>query len=534
MYYKYFGVIVTYHALEQVNQVTAVKDSVFTLLDPYYLFIFLDIFLLTFLLLRSKRAQVWKSLSMKKLNLKVVTSIFVLSLALILLSILPNRASMNEIVKAEEMGILNYEIYTIFANDDVPYINPKDINQEAIDRLKGIQEPALPQYWDAAAGKNVIILQLEAFQNFLIGRNIDGLEITPNMNKLAKENFYFPHFFQQVGQGNTSDAEFVVNTSFYIPPRGAAAVIYADKALPSLPKLMSQKGYYTATFHTNSVDFWNRKELYKALGFDRYYDKEFYGQEDTVFFGPSDEQLYKQTSAELEKLSQTGKPTYSHIISMSAHHPFSIPENKYKMKLPKRYEGTFVGDYIRAQNYADYAIGLFIDDLKARGLWDKSIILIYGDHLGLPVYSLNSDDKALMKEIYGHEYGFTDMINIPLIIASPGVTSPKEFNQVGGQSDLLPTVANLTGISLQDHIHFGQDLLNQTSNILPERYYLPSGSIITNDELFIPGTGFNDGTHYPLDRKLEENSAATVDQYNRALKLLQMSDSYVSQLPKHN
>ena len=146
MYYKYFGVIVTYHALEQVNQVTAVKDSVFTLLDPYYLFIFLDIFLLTFLLLRSKRAQVWKSLSMKKLNLKVVTSIFVLSLALILLSILPNRASMNEIVKAEEMGILNYEIYTIFANDDVPYINPKDINQEAIDKLKGIQEPAFPQY----------------------------------------------------------------------------------------------------------------------------------------------------------------------------------------------------------------------------------------------------------------------------------------------------------------------------------------------------------------------------------------------------
>ena len=204
------------------------------------------------------------------------------------------------------------------------------------------------------------------------------------------------------------------------------------------------------------------------------------------------------------------------------------------MKLPSRYEGTFVGDYIRAQNYADYAIGLFIDDLKARGLWDKSIILIYGDHLGLPVYSLNSDDKALMKEIYGHEYGFTDMINIPLIIASPGVTSPKEFNQVGGQSDLLPTVANLTGVSLQDHIHFGQDLLNQTSNILPERYYLPSGSIITSDELFIPGTSFNDGTHYPLDSKLEENSAATVDQYNRALKLLQMSDSYVSQLPKHN
>ncbi|MFC5653851.1 LTA synthase family protein [Paenibacillus solisilvae] len=533
MYYKYYGVIVTYHALEQVNQVTAVKDSVFSLLDPYYLFIFLDILILTFILFRKKKAQVWKSLSMKKLNLKIVTALFVLSLALILISILPNRTSMNEIVKAEDMGILNYELYTIFQNNDVPHVDPKDINQEAIDKLKGIQEPSAAQYWDAAAGKNVIVLQLEAFQNFLIGLNIDGTEITPNMNKLAKENFYFPHFYQQVGQGNTSDAEFVVNTSFYIPPRGAATAIYADKALPSLPKLMSQKGYYTATFHTNFVNFWNREELYKALGFDRYYDQEFFGQEDTVFFGPSDEQLYKKTSAEFEKISQTGKPFYSQVISMSSHHPFSIPEDKYKMKLPKRYEGTFVGDYIRAQNYADYAVGKFIDDLKARGLWDKSIIVIYGDHLGLPVYSLNKDDKALMKEIYGHEYGFTDMINIPLIIASPGVTSPKEFEQVGAQSDLLPTIANLTGVSLKDHIHFGQDLLNQTSNILPERYYLPSGSIITNDELFIPGTGFEDGTHYPLDGKLEENSAATVDQYNRALKLLQLSDSYVNQLPKH-
>ncbi|BBH21577.1 hypothetical protein Back11_29220 [Paenibacillus baekrokdamisoli] len=531
MYYKYFGIIVTYHALEQVNQVTAVKDSVFSLLAPYYLFIFLDIFIIGFVLFRKKRAQVWKTMSMKKLNMKVVTSLFVLSLALILISILPNRASMNEIVKAEEMGILNYELYTIFAREEIPYIAPKDINQQAINTLKGIQEPVVSQYWDAAKGKNVIILQLEAFQNFLIGLSIDGHEVTPNMNKLAKENFYFPHFYQQVGQGNTSDAEFVVNTSFYTPPRGAATVVYANKQLPSLPKLMSQNGYKTATFHTNFVNFWNRDQLYKALGFDRYYDQEFFGQEDTVFFGPSDEQLYKKTSAELEKISQSGQPFYSQLISMTAHHPFSIPESKYKMTLPDRYEGTFVGDYIRAQNYADYAIGLFIKDLQERGLWDKSVILIYGDHLGLPIYSLTSDDKALMEEIYGHEYGFTDMINIPLIIASPGITSSKVFEQIGAQTDILPTIANLTGVSLKDHIHFGQDLLNQTSNLLPERYYLPSGSIITDNELFIPGTGFQDGTHYPLDRKLEENSVATSDQYNRALELLNYSDSYVKQLP---
>lgn len=58
------------------------------------------------------------------------------------------------------------------------------------------------------------------------------------------------------------------------------------------------------------------------------------------------------------------------------------------MTLPERFEGTLVGDYIRAQNYADYALGLFIDELKQNGVWDNSLIVLYGDHRGLPIFSL--------------------------------------------------------------------------------------------------------------------------------------------------
>ncbi|WP_308638625.1 LTA synthase family protein [Paenibacillus silvisoli] len=531
MYYKYFGIIVTYHALEQVNQVTAVKSSVFSLLDPYYLFIFLDIIVFIVLLARRSKAKNWKSISQLPLNRAVISLVFILSLALCLFNILPNRASMNEIVKAEEMGILNYELYTIFEKDDAPKTPMKDITRELIDETKGIQEPQTPQYWQAAKGKNLIIVQMESFQNFLIGLKLDGQEITPNMNKLAQEHLYFPNFYQQVGQGNTSDAEFVVNTSFYTPPRGAATMTYSDKALPSLPRLMDQNGYQSATFHTNVVEFWNRSGLYKALGFDKYYDQSFFGTDDMVFFGPSDEVLYKKTAEQLDNMQQSGKPFYAQLISMSSHHPFTIPKHKYKMTLPDRYEGTFVGDYIRAQNYADYALGLFIDDLKKRGLWENSVFVIYGDHLGLPIYSLDNDDKALMREIYGHEYGYTDMINIPLIISSPGVNQAQKLTQLGGQSDIMPTVTNLLGISLADHIHFGQDLLNQTSNILPERYYLPSGSLINDHELFIPGTTYSDGTHYPLHGSVQKGTSVTNDEFERALKLLHLSDSYVSQLP---
>ncbi|MGN7359167.1 LTA synthase family protein [Paenibacillus sp. SAF-054] len=532
MYFKYYGVIVNYHALAQVGQVTEVKSSVFSLMDPYYLLVFADIILLIVLLFISRRVKDWRISIKQKTRKSIVSVVFMLCLIICLFNILPNRASMNEIKKAQQMGILNYEAFTIFSLKKEALVPLKDINQASIDKLKGITVPENPKYFGNAKGKNLIIVQLESFQNFLINLKIDGKEITPNLNKLANENLYFSNFNQQVGQGNTSDAEFVVNTSFYIPPDGAATQKYVDKKLPSLPRLLEQNGYNTLTLHTNNVQFWNREELYTSLGFQHYYDQSFFGTDDMVFFGSSDEVLYAKTTDKLQELDQEDKPFYAQIISMSAHHPFTIPSNKYKMELPERYQGTFVGDYIRAQNYADYAFGQLVDELKQKGLWDDSLIVVYGDHMGLPIYSLDRDDKTLMEEIYGQEYSYTDMLNIPLIITGSGVPHEEIRKEIGAQSDIMPTVANLLGVSMKDHIHFGQDLLNQTYNLIPERYYLPSGSFLNDNAMFMSGSGYADGTQYPLSGQNSVGKGTTADEYNRALKLLNLSDSYVNQQPK--
>lgn len=529
MYYQYYGVIVTYHALDQVNQVTAVSNSVFSLLHPYYLLIFTDIVILLIMGLRNRNRMMWQR--PRKMRKSVTSVVLILSISLCLFQVVPNRASMNEIKKAEEMGILNYEAFTILADETEEPVDKRQITQQAVNELKGIQQPDHPLFQGIAAGKNLIIIQLESFQNFLIGLTIDGVEVTPNMNKLANSHFYFPEFYQQVGQGNTSDAEFVVNTSFYVPPRGAASGEYAGKDLPSLPKLFKSHGYESATFHTNVVEFWNRGEMYRALGFDRYYDKEYFGEEDKVFFGSSDEVLYRKTSEELKAMNESGKPFYAQVISMSAHHPFTIPEEKFRMKLPEKYEGTMVGDYLRAQNYADYALGQFIDTLKANGVWEDSLIVVYGDHLGLPKFSLDSGEMELMEEFYGREYGYADMINIPLIIAGEGITYPRTFDQIGGQVDVLPTVANLMGFPLDHQLHFGQDLFNQPDNLLPQRYYLPSGSMVCDDVLFIPGEDYDDGIRYPLKGTKSGTADVTEEEYLRAQELLRYSDSYIRQLP---
>jgi len=534
MYYKYYGVIVTYHALSQAEKVTQVGESTYSLMDPYYLLVFVDILVMVSIPLWMKSRAKGFQIHMRPISRKALSALFVVSIVLCFVSIWPNRASMNENKQAEEMGILNYEFYTIFADDkvDAEPVDMKDISQARIDRLKGTFAPGELRHYGAAKGKNVILLQMESMQNFLIGLKVDGQEVTPNLNKLARENFHYDNFYTMVGQGTTSDAEYVVNTSLYVPKHEPATENNVKKELPSLPKLLKAQGYDTATFHTNEVKFWNRSELYPALGFDRYYDKSFFGDADHIAFGSSDEVLYAKTSGELEKMDESDRPFYAQVISMSAHHPYNLPESKRRMTLPEEMKDSMIGRYLLAQNYADYALGGFIEDLKTSGLWDDSIFILYGDHQGLPVYSMNNDERALMQELVGHEYGYADMFNIPFIMHAPGVTFPSVIERTGGQADILPTVANLVGASLDGQIHFGQDLLNSKSNVLPMRHFLPTGSIVADTGVFIPGNDFEDGTNYSFDgEELPEGGGAAREEYDRALELLTLSDSYVKQLP---
>lgn len=534
MYYKYFGVIVTYHALQQVNQVTEVKGSVFSLLHPYFLLIYTDFVVLLLLLCVSKAFRAWgRGLKIRERR-SVLSVIGVLSLAACIFTVWPYRHSMNEVVQAEKMGIINYEVYAAFAPSKDEQVDVSGITQAQIDQLKGYVPPSgTPLYWGKASGKNVLVVQMEALQNFLVGKSVDGQVITPNLNALVGESLYFDRFYQQVGQGNTADAEFVVNTSMFVPSHGAASQEYADKELPGMPRLFGANGYDTATFHTNDAVFWNRTALYPALGWQTYYDKKLFGDEDTVMFGASDEVLYAKSTAKLAEMAASGKPFYAQLISMSGHHPYKIPSRKYKMELPERFKGTLVGDYIRAQNYADFALGELISDLKARGLWDDTTVVLYGDHQGLPIYSLTSGEKKLMKEMLGRDYELTDMLNIPLLIKLPaGAAEHRTIGTLGGQSDIFPTVANLAGLSMSDHLHFGQDLLNSTGNMLPERYYLPTGSFIDDSGMFISGTGFEDGRTLGFKDGGETPGGNSRTNYDNAMKLLSMSDGYVRSLPE--
>lgn len=57
-------------------------------------------------------------------------------------------------------------------------------------------------YKGVAKGKNLILIQTESFNNFVVGATYNGQEITPNLNKLLKnDTIYFNHFYSTTGVG---------------------------------------------------------------------------------------------------------------------------------------------------------------------------------------------------------------------------------------------------------------------------------------------------------------------------------------------
>ncbi|TNJ61532.1 LTA synthase family protein [Paenibacillus hemerocallicola] len=544
LYYTHFGSIVTYTSLYGLKQVLQVSNSVKRAMHPenYIFFVDLAAAVLLWIVWRRRNINVWSSFPLRKASMAAVV---VVALAVSALSIRVEGKVRNELIRAEKLGFFNYQSsFVLEAWENSRETKFTDTDQAAgiinavqskypygASKPDGEQEPRL---FGTQKGKNLIVVQVESLQNFTIGYTVEGQPLTPVLNELAGSSYYFPNVFQQIGQGNTSDAEFMFNTSIY--PAGSIPMStgFGNRELPSLPKLLKAEGYESMTFHVNDVRFWDRDKMYPALGFDRYYDEPYFQNDEFNAFGASDEQLFRTGIQQLKGLSGKDTPFYAQFVTASSHHPFVTPDNKKQIRLPaEKYKDTQVGEYLESVNYADHALGTFIDQLKATGLWDSSIVVVYGDHSGLkPQYN----DPEEVTRLLGIPYDeYVTRFNVPFIVHVPGQTEGETVEQVGGQLDMMPTVANLLGISFEDsnYVHFGHDLMNTDRNVFGIRYYLPTGSFVNDDILFIPGEGFEDGKAVSL-RTLQPVSdyAKYKKDYYYTMALMRLSDEYMKILPR--
>ena len=528
MYYNHFGRLLDYHTITQAPLLKDIGESVIAIFSFSYLFLYLDIILIIVLLrvLRLPEIRWYLHLPNKKRKTLLITCA---ALLLILVSYRIYEPKDIPMVFAQDAGILNAQLYQAFHSfkkKEPEYLPPDALHQSNIERIKQITPVSWPKYFGAARNQNLILVQLESAENFVIGLSINGQEVTPNLNKLIKESLYFPHFYAQIGQGNTSDAEFVTNTSIYPRAKGAISSSYTGIEYPSLPRLLQRKGYQAVTFHPNTVTFWHRDNLYPSLGFDSYFDKSFYQDEDIVGrWGSSDEVLFQKAVPILQNFERQKQRFYASLITLSSHHPYIMPEAKIKLTLPPELQKTSIGNYLSAINYVDFALGLFIQELKNSGLWDNSMIVIFGDHFGISKQA-EAQNQDLFTSILGRKHDSHDALNVPLVIKIPGV-KPKIIENVGGQIDIFPTVANLLGLYLDDYLIFGQDILNHDQNLLGFRYYYPEGTYVSSSTLYIPG---NEVGQNIKTLEAVQNIELFLKEEQRIKTLMQLSDMYLENL----
>ena len=379
-------------------------------------------------------------------------------------------------------------------------------------------------YSGVAKGRNLILIQVESLNDFVIGADYQGQELTPVLNQLIREDsFYFDRFYSTTGVGNTCDAEFVTLNSLYANDERECYRMYVDNTYNGLPWMLRQEGYSTMAFHGYVKTFWNREEAYKNQGIEHFYSEEELVMTQKSGFGLTDKEMFRQA---VDILKTKQEPFFSFMITLTNHIPYDMPQSLATLDLALEDEKTMFGRYLQTVHYTDEAIGDLIYYLKEAGLYDNSMIVIYGDHQGLNKETL--EVSLSMMDYLGKEYDFDEMLKIPMIIHIPGLGENKVITTVGGQIDTAPTIANLMDLDFKQPYQFGHDLLNTKEGFIAQISYIGKGSYIdgNNDMIFAIG---KDGTveegralHIPDGGFMNVNQELCQENSDRALSLLEL------------
>lgn len=545
MHYSYFNTLPSIGMLNLVGELGAVGDSILTLLSIKSIAFVMDIPLLIIYVTKfNKKERTYNNY----IRFGIPGGIGIILVILLLL------LNINDILTpVSNQELFTYHIKdikdTLFKGDvvegygsideieerleemdDLEDLGELDGTEGFLDELRSRSELIEGEYTGLGKDKNLIVIQVEALQNFVINRFYDGQEITPNLNKLVEEkgSLYFNNYYQQIGRGNTSDAEFVTNNSLYPSAEEASYREYTDNTFYGLPWILRDKGYTSWVFHGYEKEFWNRENAYVNQGFKKFISEEDYEftNNESIGFGIIDEVFYDQTIDYIKELdSVDDNPFHAFIISLTSHTPFTMPKEYQDLNIRDEHEGTILGDYLQSIHYADEALGQFIEDLKTEGYYDDSVIALYGDHYAIT--GLNDSGVELMRNFLEEPYDLDEMMKIPLLIHIPDLESKETVDKLGSQIDFLPTILNIMGYENQKGLMFGRDLLNYEGDtfVAPITYVI-KGSFIDDENIFFMGRNgiFDHGTAKYKETKekiedlepLRETYELVIDEINRS------------------
>lgn len=494
VYYRFFNDFITIPVLFQVKNFGDLGGSAFELMKPTDILFFVDIVVLA-IIARKKEIKI---ISFKKPAQRILmVSASILLIVNVLLAetqrpqLLTRTFDREMLVKY--LGVYNYHVYDLFmhskASAQRAFAEGSDIIEVENYVNDGVEQKN--EMTGVAKGKNVILISLESFQNWLINYEVEGQPVTPFLNQLIGESYYFNNFYHQTGQGKTSDAEFLIDNSLYPLPSGAVFTTNAQNKYHALPEILKDNGYTTASLHGNNKSFWNRDLMYQALGYEHFFDETYYNvtEENSINYGLKDIPFFEQSIPLLKSLPQ---PFHAKMITLTNHFPYILDDEDKMIPTLQTGDGS-VDRYVQTARYLDESLKLFFEQLKQSGLYEDTIVVMYGDHYGIS----ENHDKA-MAQVIGKEItpdAHIELQKVPFIIHIPGMKG-KTMDTLGGQIDIKPTLLNLLGIDPGNDISFGEDLFSKTRK---DFVAFRDGSFVTKNFIFTGGTCLTKGTGLPAD-----------------------------------
>ncbi|CAB1248167.1 LTA synthase family protein [Clostridium sp. WLY-B-L2] len=527
MYYRYFKDITTVAAIRNAKLLQGVSSSVGSVASAKDLYYFLDLFILLPLgRIYKKRRKNSKPLPKRILSFLIIFALGIGINAGVFYRVSKEQPTLltamsNRIYLTNMIGNIDFHLVDSYNYINNAVKNSKDLPEERVKDIKAFLQKnnsstEESNFKGIGEGKNLIVIQVEALQGFVINQKVNGQEITPNLNKWVNKCMYFDNYYYQVAGGNTSDAELMSNNSLYPAQSGAAYYTYSGNKYDSLAAALKDKNYYTAALHGNSEGFWNRNVMYKAQSFDDFFGEHSFNVDEKIGLGLSDKSFLNQS---LEKMKNFKQPYYSFLVTLTSHFPYEAVD-KYGDFNVGEYEGTFIGKYLKAIHYTDAQLGKFLDNLEKDGIMQNSIIALYGDHFAIP----KDNAQQLFKfenESSSDDYTWFKYQKVPLLLHFPNDEYAGVNHRYTCQMDLYPTLANM--YNLPKNYMFGKDMLNGNS----QKVIFRNGSFIDGQNLYVSWSN----TYYDLKSGTKVNETEKLkkekDEYTKELQ-------YSDDLQNHN
>ncbi len=320
--------------------------------------------------------------------------------------------------------------------------------------------------------KNLVFIMLESVDSWLVTE-----ELMPTLYDMEQTGWNFTNrYAPSFGGGATFNTEFAANTGIYSLNNGMPAYNFNHNHYPyALPRLFQDDGYLVQSVHANNGTFYNRKSIHESLGYLHHYalrdmhlttDKNYF--EDDVL--ASDDQIYRYI------VPDTDQKFMSFVITYTGHMPYSNENNKcdtdpYQLAVEGDEALSCIRNLVR---HTDEFLRILKERLAEENKLDDTIFVIFSDHYAYAYPDLN----------YVYDQKGTKDLNllqhIPFVIWGNNLDH-EEVGTIMDTADILPTVANLFGLSKYD-----------ANNYLATDVFSPNH----DPYVYFPNASWYDGTTY--------------------------------------